>query len=110
MTVVCIIKKIKRYNAFFAVLPLDEDRLFPGPGCAASAETKRSFRRDRLSGWSASAWNRGSMRMPRGKKDGYVPGMRVYDQQRNWQSGKTRSPERCEWLADIGMFRGRSRS
>ena len=37
-------------------------------------------------------------------QDGACLGMWVYDQRRNWKSGKLSDLERCEKLAKIGMF------
>lgn len=41
--------------------------------------------------------------------DGACLGMWVYDQRRNWRSGKLSDPERCARLAEIGMFEGMNR-
>ena len=54
----------------------------------------------------------GNLEMPAQYKtqDGSCLGMWVYDQKRNWKSGKLCSPERYNRLAAIGMFESRSGS
>lgn len=54
----------------------------------------------------------GSLEMPTQYKtqEGSCLGMWVYDQKRNWKSGKLCNPERYERLAAIGMFESRSGS
>ncbi len=54
----------------------------------------------------------GNLEMPAQYKtqDGSCLGMWVYDQKRNWKSGKLGNPERYERLAAIGMFESRSGS
>lgn len=51
----------------------------------------------------------GNLEMPAQYKtqDGSCLGMWVYDQKRNWKSGKLCSPERYKRLAAIGMFESR---
>lgn len=71
------------------------------------------WRRSRDERWNdfysaAQAYYRknGSLEMPVQYKtqDGSCLGMWVYDQKRNWKSGKMDNPERYARLAEIGMF------
>lgn len=89
-------------------MPLDEDGLYPGLWLRRQRRNKAQLSQGQIERlerigveqgqYADAAWEKGRL------------GMRAFARQRNWKSGKLCSPERCEWLADIGMFRGRSRS